>query len=124
VAPDAGDAAAWGARLLEHAACAWSGSEDRVQRLAEVVSAPEAHLPAAIAMRDALAAGEHHIQWHNVRVTRLLMKPTAVRVCMHVYHCIIQMAHAMACVCLQPCILLHVHLRCAAWRSHHIRCKS
>lgn len=58
VAPDAGDAAAWGARLLEHAAVAWGGRDGRVQRLAEVLSALEAHLPAVVALRDALAAGQ------------------------------------------------------------------
>jgi hypothetical protein len=57
VAPDAGNAAVWGARLLDHAALAWSGSKDRVQWLAEVLS-PEAHLPALVAVRDALAAGQ------------------------------------------------------------------
>ena len=37
----------------------WGGHEGRMQQLAEVLSAPEAHLPAVIALRDALAAGQH-----------------------------------------------------------------
>lgn len=76
VAPGAGDAAAWGARLLEHAAVAWGGREGRVQRLAEVLSAPEAHLPAVIARRDALAAGQHCMLCVVCRAcTRLMSKP-------------------------------------------------
>jgi hypothetical protein len=78
VAPDAGDAAAWGARLLEHAAVAWGGREGRVQRLAEVLAAPEAHLPSVIALRDALAAGRHcslSCTWCGQQYIRLMLKP-------------------------------------------------